>query len=392
MTKRYIRLKELIPNADKIYTPSDKYLNSTNGLQKNEVYPLRTDSFGSQVSILERKSLNEIYLLGASTVEAIYTKPSARPHSSLECLLLKNGYDYSVFNLGVSGAHTLSIINTIINKLGNKKGSTLIVTLPSNDLSVLSFEKNYFNNHWRFASIVPALDKDLKYRPILDYTPYIKNLDIIASVCKILELKLIFTTIVYTGNDNNLNKMNSIIIDFCKFNKVDVIDFKNSFIDSPHLFYDKLHFLPNGSDFYARTIFDAIRNKLIDSNLEFIENHDLNDGLILKKIIIWSKFFEVENNDFIKVLVDAEFGADSNAKQALMAVDYDIEPITSNLIKSANDEIGFFSYITGHKNKRMEVLLHIDIPSNCSRVRIGLRTWSSQKVKINKSSIVIVKA
>ena len=207
-----------------------------------------------------------------------------------------------------------------------------------------------------------------------------------------MELKLIFTTIVYTGNDNNLNKMNSIIIDFCKFNKVDVIDFKNSFIDSPHLFYDKLHFLPNGSDFYARTIFDAIRNKLIDSNLEFIENHDLNDGLILKKIIIWSKFFEVENNDFIKVLVDAEFGADSNAKQALMAVDYDIEPITSNLIKSANDEIGFFSYITGHKNKRMEVLLHIDIPSNCSRVRIGLRTWSSQKVKINKSSIVIVKA
>tara|TARA_R110002124_G_scaffold232701_1_gene397779 strand:- start:1596 stop:2774 length:1179 start_codon:yes stop_codon:yes gene_type:complete len=392
MTKRYIRLKELIPNADKIYTPSEKYLNSTNGLQKNEVYPLRTDYFGNQVSILERKSLNEIYLLGASTIESIYTKPSARPHNYLEILLLENGYDYSVFNLGVSGAHTLSIINTIINKLGDKKGSTLIVTLPSNDLSVLSFEKNYFNNHWRFASIVPALDKSLKYQPILDYAPYVKNLNIIASICKILELKLIFTTIVYTGNDDNLSKINSIIIDFCKLNKVDVIDFKNSFIDSKNLFYDKLHFLPNGSNFYARTIFDAVKNKIIGSNLNLIQTHNLNYDMILKKNIIWSDFFEVENNGFIRVVIDAEFGSDSNAKQALMAVDYDVEPITSNLIKSANNEIGFFSYITGRKNKRMEVLLHIDIPSNCSRVRIGLRGWSSQKVKVHKSFIVIVKA
>ena len=94
----------------------------------------------------------------------------------------------------------------------------------------------------------------------------------------------------------------------------------------------------------------------------------------------------------MKVIVDTEFGSDSDIKQALMTVDYDVNPITSNLIRSSNNEIGFFSYITGQKDKRMEVLLHIDIPSNCSRIRIGLREWSSREVKVHKSFITLVKA
>ena len=275
MTKRYIRLKELTPNTNKIYTPSDSYLDSINGLQENEVYSIKTDSFGNQASTLERDSTKKIYLLGASTVESIYVKPSARPHTCLEYLLLKNGYDYSVFNLGTSGAHTLSIINVIINKLGNKKGSTLIITLPSNDLSVLSFEKNYFNSHYRFSSIIPALDKSLTYRPILDYEPYTRNLEIITSICKILKISLVFTTIVYTGLDVNLSKLNSVLIDFCKLNDVSIIDFKNKFVDSPDLFYDNLHFLPEGSEAYAKVIFDKIKNNLINSDLDIIRTHNL---------------------------------------------------------------------------------------------------------------------
>lgn len=144
MSKRYIRLKELMPNLSKNYIPSEEYLDLTDGLRRNEVYPIKTDAFGNQVSILERESINKIYLLGASTVESIYIRPSARPHTYLERLLLESGYDYSVFNLGTSGTHTLSIINIIINKIGNMKGSTLIITLPSNDLSVLSFKKKLF--------------------------------------------------------------------------------------------------------------------------------------------------------------------------------------------------------------------------------------------------------
>ncbi|MEN2751842.1 SGNH/GDSL hydrolase family protein [Psychrobacter sp. FBL11] len=391
MEKRYIRLKELKPNLLRNYIPNEKYLSSTNGLQDNEVYPLKTDSFGNQVSNLERESLNDIYLLGASTIESIYIRPSARPHNYLEYLLLKSGYDYSVFNLGVSGAHTLSIINVIINKLGDKKGSTLIITLPSNDLSILSFEKNYFNSHQRFASIVPASDKRLTYRPVLDYKPYIKNLEIIASICRILELNLIFTTVVYTGVDENLSKLNSLAIEFCKSNNIKIIDFKNKFIDSSNLFYDKLHFLPKGSEVYAKTIFESVKNNLISRGIDIIETHELTSKTTLNKKMIWSDFFKVEGYHFIRVIVDAEFASDSDVKQALMSVDYDVSPITTNLIKSPNNEIGFFSYITGQKNKRMEVLLHIDIPSNCSRVRIGLREWSSQKVKIHKSFITIVK-
>ena len=268
MSKRYIRLKELMPNLSKNYIPSEEYLDLTDGLRRNEVYPIKTDAFGNQVSILERESINKIYLLGASTVESIYIRPSARPHTYLERLLLESGYDYSVFNLGTSGTHTLSIINIIINKIGNMKGSTLIITLPSNDLSVLSFKKNYFNSHYRFSSVLPALDKKLTYQPVLDFEPYIKNLEIIASICKILELNLVFTTIIYTGFDENLRKLNSLAIGFCKSNNISIIDFKNKFIDSSDFFYDKLHFLPKGSEFYAQTIFESVKDNLISSGLD----------------------------------------------------------------------------------------------------------------------------
>lgn len=102
MTKRYIRLKELTPNINKIYVPSEDYLNSINGLHVNEIYPVKTDSFGNQVSILERESISKIYLLGASTVESIYIRPSARPHTYLERLLLENGNHIAyIFHLTV---------------------------------------------------------------------------------------------------------------------------------------------------------------------------------------------------------------------------------------------------------------------------------------------------
>lgn len=52
MTKRYIRLKELEPNLLRHYIPNEEYLSSTNGLQDNEIYPLKTDSSGNQVSIV----------------------------------------------------------------------------------------------------------------------------------------------------------------------------------------------------------------------------------------------------------------------------------------------------------------------------------------------------
>lgn len=391
MSKRYIRLKELTPNMNENYVPSNDYLKATSGLQHNEIYPVKTDSSGNQVSILERESKNSIYILGASTIESIYIRSSMKPHTYLEHLLLENGYDYSVFNIGASGAHTLSIINVIINKLGNKKGSTLVITLPSNDLSILSFDKNYFSTHWRFSSIIPALDKTVTRSASVDYKPYIKNLEIIVSICNILELELFFTTIIYTGTDKNLIKLNSILINFCKLNNVSLIDFEDMFTSYPNLFYDKLHFLPQGAKKYSIKIFDSIKYKLVKSQSNIITTHDIVSDLTLDKNIKWANYFEVSGYDFMTIVVDTEFGSDADTKQAIITVDYSDADVVTSLAKSAQSDIGYFSYLTGPKNKRTEVLLHIGIPLNCSRMRIGLRSWASKNVKVHKSFLSLVK-
>lgn len=391
MSKRSIRLKEIQPNLKKSYSPSEEYFQSTTGLQRNEIYPIETDSEGMQFSILARQESKDIYLLGDSTVESIYMRPSMRPHVSLDYLLLKNGYNYSVFNLGYSGAHTLSIINVLINKLGDKKGSTLIITLPSNDLSALSFEGNYFNAHWRYSSIIPALDKKVIPVSNISYEPYIRNLKLILNICDALEVKLFFTTIVYTGIDSSLKKLNDIIRSFCKLENVSLIDFEDFFVYKPELFYDKLHFLTEGSKIYSQRIFESIKYGLEKSKLDVIKNYNIVNDVFLGENIHWSTFFSVKNYSFMKVVIDTEFGLDADTKQAILTVDYNGVAVNSKLARSLNTEIGYFSYINGQKNTRMEVLLHIDIPLNCSKMRLGLRSWSSKNIQIHRSFVTLVK-
>lgn len=391
MSKRFVRLKEIEPNSKKFYAPSEEYFELTSGLHKNEIYPMETDSKGRQFSILTRKEREKIYLLGDSTIESMYMRPSMRPHTSLDYLLLENGYNYSIFNLGYSGAHTLSIINILINKLGDEKGSRLVITLPSNDLSALSFEGNYFNSHWRYSSIIPALDKKTATVSNISYEPYIRNLKLIVNICSALEVKLFFTTIVYTGIDSGLKKLNDIIRSFCKSENISLIDFEDFFIDKPEIFYDKLHFLPDGSDFYSQHIFNSIKYGLKINESDVIKNHIIASNILLNKSIYWSDFFSVKNYGFMKVVIDAEFGSDADTKQALLTVDYDNDEVTSKMAKSLNTEIGYFSYINGQKNTRMEILLHIDIPLNCSRIRLGLRSWSGESIQIHRSFVSLIK-
>ena len=392
MSKRSIRLKEIQPNLRKSYIPSEEYFQSTSGLQRNEIYPIESDSEGRQFSILAREESKKIYLLGDSTVESIYMRPSMKPHTLLDYLLLENGYNYSIFNLGYSGAHTLSIINILINKLGEAKGATLIITLPSNDLSVLGFEGNYFNAHWRYSSIIPAMDKKVTTVSNISYESYIRNLKLITNICSALEVKIFFTTIVYTGIDSGLEKLNDVIRSFCKVENVPLIDFENYFISQSEFFYDKLHFLPEGSKAYSQKLFNTISHSLETSNLAIIKKYTIVNNIFLNKDIYWSKYLYVEEYRFMKVVIDTEFGLDADTKQALLIVDYGSANVTSKLAKSLNTEIGYFSYMNGQKGTRMEILLHIDIPLNCSKIRLGLRSWSSQNIQVHQSFVTLMKA
>ena len=390
MTKRFIRLKELGSNINRNYIPSDLYLKKNNKLQKNEIYNTKTDIQGNQPSIWGSQSNKDIYLIGGSTIESIYVRSSMRPHSRLEKLLLKKGYNYSVFNLGVSGTQTQNIINLILNKLGNKQGSTLVVTLPTNDSNALGLEKNYFSDHWRYASIVPATNKKSTFIKNIDYEPYTRNIKIIIEICKLLELKLFFTTIVYAGFHEEYRILNDIAKSICVEKNIIIIDLQKKFSDKYDFFYDNLHFLPNGSQYYSEIIFNNIKNSLDTDGIKKINDYNICNNLFITEKISWSDYFNVSSLSGVKVIVDAELSLDSYSKQALLSVDYGTESVDTGLIKSSNDEIGYFKYLTAPAGKRIELVIDLEVPVNCMKMRVGLRAWNSKDIKIHYAFVSLI--
>lgn len=390
MQKRFIRLKEFKPNLNKIYMPSDEYLVSRKNLRKNELYTLRTDSEGNQRSSWGKTADKKIYLLGDSSVESIYIKPTLKPHSALEKMVLENGFDYSVYNLGVSGAQTLNIVNLIINKLGNKKGSIVVVSIPSNDASTLNLKDNYYSDDWRYASIVPADNKEPLLVETVDYYPFKKNIEMIIELCKILQLQLHISSIIYTGKNERYEKLNKITSEICLYKNIPFINFELDLKKMGDLFYDPLHFLSSGSYYYAERIFNAIQHTLIPSNSALITIHNICSNTILTKTMVWSDYIKVSNNNVVTVIVEAEFPMNTESKQALLSVDYGKDSIESELRKSKNSEIGYFEYLSAPTHKRIELLIDLKVPDGCDEIRIGLRGWKSTQVKVIEAVISVL--
>lgn len=390
MRKRFIRLKELRSNLNKVYTPADDYLSIRKKLQKNEIYTVRTDTEGNQASVWGYNSEKKIYLLGGSSIESIYTKSSMRPHCILEKNILEKLFDCCVYNLGVSGAQTLNIVNLIVNKIGNKKGSIVVVSIPSNDVSVLNLKDNYYSDHWRYASIVPAINKAPAHVQVIDHEPFKKNIKMIIELCSILQLQLYITSIIYTGENKRYEALNKIASEICLSRNIPFINFEPVFKKESDYFYDKLHFLPSGSCYYAECIFNVIKHELMPVNSAVIKVHDICEKNILTKEIIWSKDIKVSNNSIVKVIIDAEFPLDVESKQMLLSIDYGKDDIKSEFRRSENNEIGYFKYISGPVGKRVELITDLKIPNGCTAIRVGLRGWSSQKVKVKKCSVSVV--
>ena len=264
MSKRFIRLKELRPNLNRIYVPDESYLVNRDKLNKKEVYTVNTNQDGNQISPWGYKLLEqEVYLIGDSSVESIYVRATMRPHSVLEKKLLSKGYSCNVYNLGVSGAQTLNIVNLIINKLGNKKGAVVVVSIPSNDASTLVLKDNYYSDHWRYSSIVPASNRNSEHATEIDYHPFEKNIQMIIELCHILKLKLYMTSIIHNDDNKHYKKLNHIGSEICYKKNVPFIDLEKEFKVKEVMFYDSLHFLPFGSSLFAECLYNFIEKNCL---------------------------------------------------------------------------------------------------------------------------------
>jgi lysophospholipase L1-like esterase len=268
MTKRFIRLKELNADMDTFYTPADSYLDTAPLLRRNEIYHVCTDSEGNQPSAIRNVSKHKIWLVGDSTVESIYLRAGSRPHSLIERYLLVDGYDVEVMNLGVSGAQLLNVINLIINKLGGNPGTTVVVSLPINNVGPLSYVDGYHSRHWRHASIVPADTKVVVARPDYDFDLYRRMLNLLVTTCRSLELDLLLTSVCHRGGIARFELLNQHARRFAQEQDIPFLDLEQEQSGAEGFFYDDAHFLPLGAGHYARRVADALKPRLSTESAE----------------------------------------------------------------------------------------------------------------------------
>lgn len=389
MVKRSIRLKEIGVSVNKFIEPSDEYLSNCPKLEKNEKFYLATNEDGNQFGVSGNRSDNKIFWLGASSVESMYIKYSLRPHVILENRLLENGYDYEVFNLGASGTQLLNIINLLINKLSNVGGSTVILSLPSNDNGPLLYKDGYFTKHRHHATVLPATELRVPTNSELDLSLYEKNIGLINVICKQLNLKLIITSICYTTNVDNLKTLNDVARNYCKANQIKFLDLESDLQSKPNYFYDKLHFLPLGSNFIAHQVFNFIKDGLNQDSQKNFQVYFFKKTGQLEKEMMWSEKLKVTNKSVVRLLIDFKHLGESRVP-ALFAIDYNCDPIKTDLIKSKNKEIGYFKYVSGEQSKRLENIYEIYIPENCSEIKVGLRSWSSEGIFLYEAKITVL--
>ncbi len=153
--KRYIMLREHNPNTGGIIYPNREYLQLSESLEF-EGFPFYLDSNGfvKPSKIYEKSDLNIVFL-GGSTTECMYVYQDSRfPYLVGRYLEEKMKLKINSYNSGVAGNNTLHSLNILLNKIVPLKPDMVILMHNINDLSILLYEKTYWNDNLHKASLV----------------------------------------------------------------------------------------------------------------------------------------------------------------------------------------------------------------------------------------------
>lgn len=154
---RHIRLREHSPLLQQTLTPSAGELQNTDSLE-NKTFSFSTNKNGFiNPSQLHEEPDVTIAFIGGSTTESMFVDGDKRfPHLTGK-LLEKNGRTVNTINSGISGNDSLHSINIFLNKIMFDKPDIAIMMHNINDLSVLLYEKTYWNNNFYRS---PLLEED----------------------------------------------------------------------------------------------------------------------------------------------------------------------------------------------------------------------------------------
>lgn len=279
---RVIRLKEWGCNLRTVKRPSEKQLLLATSDLKDKDYVLNTDDNGFIISsLLEDRHLREktIIIMGDSFIESIFVDENKRINAVIEDIKP----DIQVLNGGYSGATTLHLANTIINKVIPINPDYVVFFMPTNDQRIQGLANGYWNKDFRLSPVVP-LGKDGFLIDNYSESSHLKSVDkllsLVHSMLEIYDIPHCYATTPHRQNisiddewikKNNTNidyysrkivsrkSINKICKEACIKLSVNCVDLEEMLQDKSDYFYDDLHLTNSSSPLVAKILWDSIK-------------------------------------------------------------------------------------------------------------------------------------
>ncbi len=162
--KRFIKLREFEPGYAKVLLPSLQAMAQSDTLVRRP-YIIRVDENGfiMPARVHEHPDLT-LFFLGGSTTEDIYDDENNRfPYLVGHLLEERTGLRVNSYNAAKSGNDSLHSLDVLLNKVLPLKPDLVAMMHNINDLSILLFEKSYWN---RNPSRSPLIEKKPDWRTV----------------------------------------------------------------------------------------------------------------------------------------------------------------------------------------------------------------------------------
>jgi len=328
LNDNHIRIVEYAPNINTKIHPTDEYIKSfrTEGLLEKE-YIFRTDSLGYiKPSFIHSKPELTIVFLGGSSTECAFVNEENR-FASLRLLEEKTAKKVNSINAGVSGLHSLSNLNKLINRIIPLQPDYVVMMNNLNDLSTLIYTGSYWNTSNRalvenkekisiglrcrrlLKTVIPYIytslksiilsnngsDEWAKYRNnSLDIqqkkilVSFSRSIESFIQICKIWGIEPVLMTQANRFNENSYEKkdiatenllkqgfdyikykniydlMNSEVRKIAVYNNITLIDLEKLIPSESNYLYDNFHLSDTGSILAAEIISQHFVNLIIN--------------------------------------------------------------------------------------------------------------------------------
>lgn len=382
--KRSIRLKEAGVSLRKFQYPPGNYLIGREGLSTGYGYALVTDQNGFSLTTIPALSEDrQIFFAGGSSVEASYCDINKRIPFLFQEKMLLAGVSCSCFNMGVSGATTLNLFNSILNKLSNQKGGDLVFFIPSNDAMALDFELGYLNGTRYYANLVPGLIGGQSSGCFeKNKNKIISMLKILKCFCDEIGFNLYISGVIHKNPDLRFSSINRMVQNFCANEGVEYI----SISDYPDgAFYDSVHLTSKGCEYVAQRVFD----EFLVGGLKVGESRVKKTGVELDK----ASCFDLVRGSSVSLFVDIEcFGKTMHSSflayfDFFELRDFDSTELSFSGIKISNI-VGFYKYLDlPGVGQRCVMQYTFRFPAKVRRVGIGLKQWNSKSNYVVHSAV-----